>query len=127
MDIHNFPETLMDNSKSSKPSQNNIENNTAQSKACSSTRTRPFYLTFLRIFAGIHLVIGSLAFLVFIFQLLAVINNSSSVYASYLIISFPLTIEGFLVFGIFNAIADIAENMIEVGNYVREIRGQKKS
>lgn len=116
----------------SEPSQliqkGDIKDNTSENRESdSSTPTMPFYLIFLRFFAVLNFIVGILAFIIFALQLWAVISNSRSVYANYLIISISLMVEGLLAFGILNAIADIAENMIDVGNYVRELRRQNKS
>ena len=92
------------------------------SKNSFTESSKPLYLTFLRIFAGINAVIGFFALIIFLFQFWAFLNDARSTYGNYLIISFPIAISGLVTFGVLNALADIAENMISVGKYVRSLR-----
>lgn len=79
------------------------------------------YLSFLRVIATLSAVIGICALIVFVVQLISI-----KVDGIYIIISLSLTLEGLLAYGLLNAVADITENMIDVGTYVRDLRNQNE-
>lgn len=84
---------------------------------------KPAYLGFLRFFGGLNLVIGIIAVLVFAFSVLREFNKARYEDSSLVwLVALAITLEGFLAFGLFYAIADIAENMIVVGRYVKSLK-----
>ena len=87
---------------------------------------KPSYLTFLRLFAGLNLVVGILGAFVFLLKISQILSSSRMEDFLWLV-GLAIALEGFLAYGLLNAVADIAENMIEVGEYVRELKRQKKS
>ncbi len=66
--------------------------------------------------------------LTFAFGILANINRSYGEASNPIwLLGLALLIQGLLGYGLLNAIADIDGNMIDVGNYVRELRKQNKN
>jgi hypothetical protein len=91
-------------------------------------REIPGYITFLRVFAGINFFTAALAscgFLFFIFREFSRASYEPS-FALGWIIALSVAIEGFLAYGLLNAVADIAKNMIDVGAYVRHLSAAKR-
>ena len=83
---------------------------------------KPAYLAFLRFFGGVNLVVGILASLAFVTNVLGEVNRTYGQASWAWLISLAIALEGFLAFGLLNAVADIAENMIVVGRYVKNIK-----
>jgi hypothetical protein len=87
---------------------------------------KPAYLGFLTFFAGLNLLVGIIAALATFIIIFENSKRSSFQGSSYSwIISLAIALEGFLAFGLLSAIRDIAENMIDVGSYVRELRSRQ--
>ena len=93
--------------------------------------SKPSYLGFLRFFAGLSLVIGVLATLAFVMNIFYYLGKSRSEdkshYGWIIALALTLALESYLAFGLLNAVADIAENMLDVGNYVRDLKKKGKS
>ena len=83
---------------------------------------KPLYLSFLRFFGIVNFFIGGIALIAVVF-IFATARRSDSNTTS-LIIAVAIAIESFLVFGVLMALADIAENMIEVGKYVKNLKNK---
>ena len=78
--------------------------------------TKPAYLSFLRFFATIEAIVGGLAFVIFITTLIGSLKEGYGDTGGGAWIYFlALAIQGFLAFGLLNAVADIAENLILIG------------
>lgn len=78
--------------------------------------TKPAYLTFLRFFAGLELVVALLALVGFFLSLSGRQYGESS---STWFLAIVIFLQGCLAFGVLNALADIAENLITVGRHYR--------
>lgn len=132
MDINDTSETLNKMPESPKPTENTVNQQSANSIITQPSvnlpdESKPSYLAFLRFFAGLSLVVGIFASVAFVLNIFYEMNRSSYEKSTYgWLISLALALESYLAFGLLNAVADIAENMIDVGSYVRKLRGQKK-
>ena len=94
---------------------------------------KPFYLTVLRMLASVCLVLAIIAGGIFcLILLISIYSLLTSPFLDFWrvftmnIIPLAISIQGFALYGILNAIAAIAENMVAVGNYVRELKSGKK-
>ncbi len=131
MEINNSSATLNNNPlESSEPTKNttNQQNISSTEQQLKTNTSKPSYLRFLRSFAGLSMVLAIFAGLALFFIVLGNANRGyGAEKSSAWIIALALALEGLLAYGLLNAVADIAENMIEVGSYVRELRRQNKS
>mgnify|MGYP000032354543 CR=1 FL=1 len=91
---------------------NSTEKNNVVPKAKASRR--PTYLIFLRVFAGLNLIIA-------VFAGLGLFSSIMQNDSYWLILSI-ITFSGLFSYGMLNAVADIATNLIDVGDYVRSLR-----
>lgn len=84
---------------------------------------KPFYLSFLRFIGGLNLFVGLIGFIICFVTIGKLFDNFSYNDSPVLfIIGLIMLLEGSLAFGLLYAIADIAENMLEVGRYVKKLK-----
>lgn len=82
-------------------------------------RPKPYYLAFLRFFGGANLVVAIIASFVFVLNVIGEMRRDYGAASLAWLVALAVAIQGFVSYGVLNAFADIAENMIEVGRYIR--------
>jgi hypothetical protein len=78
------------------------------------------YLTFLRVFGTVQLIIGAIATLVFAVALKTSLEQYGGASPVFVLAALSVAVEGLLAYGLLNAIADIAENLILVGWFIKK-------
>lgn len=84
--------------------------------------TKPAYLSFLRFFAGLELIVALVALVGFVLNLTSRQYGDSG---SSWFLAIVIFLQGCLAFGVLNALADIAENLITIGRHYRAVAPQK--
>jgi hypothetical protein len=102
-----------------------------KSEIATNLQSKPTYLGSMRLVADIFAVVGIFSIIITAFTALMAFlaytrgdRNSNFVW---FIVSFAATLQCFIFFGILKAVADIAENMVDVGNYVRQLKAENSN